>query len=124
MSPYIEDAVLIRDSRGDEIVLDNLPLKVERTLGYQLNNVYGRPQRQGEPGPDDHQFDSTNTQRNWLSGALVRESQEAADVGKFWDALAWTQTRGALGHALKVVRLTLPDDAPVGPCIPLGRLED
>lgn len=124
MSPHIEDAVLVMDSRGDEVVLDNVPLKVERTIGYQLNNVYARANRQGEPGPDDHTFDTTNTQRNWLAGCLVRESQEAADIGKFWDSFAWTQTRGALGQPLKVTKLTLPDDAPVGPCVPLGRLED
>ena len=124
LNGHVEDATLIRSSIGDEIVLDNVPLKVERLLGYQLSNVYGRGQRQGEPGPDDHQYDATNTQRNWLSGCLVRESQEAADIGKYWTGHAWTQTRGALGHALKVVRLRLPADAPPGPCIPLGRLED
>lgn len=119
------DATLIREwIEGDQIVLDNMPLRVAGGVSYQLSNTYGRKQQQGEPGPDDHQFNSTHTQRTWVSGQLVRDSQESSDIGKWWRGHAWTQTRGALGHALRVWKIPLPADAPSGPVTPLGRLGD
>jgi hypothetical protein len=123
--PYAPDAVLIREwIEGEEIVLDNVPIRVEGGVGYQLANAFGRKQQQGEPGPDDHMFNSTHTQRTWVSGQLVRDLQEDADVGKYWRGHAWTQTRGAMGHALKVVKIPLPDSAPIGPCYPLDKIND
>lgn len=119
------DAVLIREwIEGESIVLDNVPLRVSSGISYQLSNTYGRKQQQGEPGPDDHQFNSTHTQRTWVSGQLVRDSQENSDIGKWWRGHAWTQTRGALGHALRVWKIPLPEDAPIGPVTPLGRMGD
>jgi hypothetical protein len=102
------DVTLIeRWIEGTEIVLDNIPMNVTGGIGYQLNNVYGTKQRQGEPGPDDHPYNSTHTQRSWVQGQLVKNLQEAADVAKYWRGHAWTQTRGQLGHALKVEQLTI-----------------
>jgi hypothetical protein len=119
------DETLIREwIEGEQIVLDNVPLRVAGGVSYQLSNTYGRKQQQGEPGPDDHQFNSTHTQRTWVSGQLVRDLQENADVGKYWRGHAWTQTRGALGHALRVWKIPLPPGAPSGPVTPLGRMDD
>lgn len=122
---YVEDATLIQDFiEGQQISLDNVHIRVEGGVGYQLTNLFGRKQQQGEPGPDDHQYNSTTTQRTWVSGQLVRDAQEKADVGKYWKGHAWTQTRGALGHALKVQKISLPPYAAPGPVFPLGRLGD
>ena len=122
---YVSEQTLIREwIEGEEIVLDNIPIRVEGGVGYQLGNAFGRKQQQGEPGPDDHPFNSTHTQRTWVSGQLVRDLQEDADVGKYWKGHAWTQTRGALTHALKVNRIPLPDSAPLGPVYPLDRMGD
>ena len=102
------DVTLIeRWIEGTEIVLDNIPMNVTGGIGYQLNNVYGTKQRQGEPGPDDHPYNSTHTQRSWVQGQLVKNLQEAADVAKYWRGHVWNQTRGQLGHALKVEKLTI-----------------
>ena len=123
--PWLDDATLIREwSYGDEIVLDNVPLRVERGYGYQLTNTYGRRSIQGEPGPGDHPHNSEHIQRSWTGGLLVRDLQETADTTKGWDGDAWLQTRGALGAGLKVFKLTLPPGAPAGPCYPLDRMGD
>jgi hypothetical protein len=122
---YLTDATLIREwIEGDQIILDNVPLRVERGYGYSLTNVYGRKEQHGEPGPEDHQYTSTNTQRTWLGGQLRRDAEETGETGRWWKGHAWTQTRGALGHALKVDRIGLPEDAPLGQVVPLGRLGD
>ena len=121
--PYLEEATLIREwIEGDEIVLDNVPMMVERGVGYSLTNTYGRKTQHGEPGPDDHQYNSTNTQRTWMSGQLRRDSQETAETGRYWQGHAWVHTRGGLGHALKVDKVSFPADAPEGQVVPLDRL--
>ena len=123
--PDLEDEILISEwIEAGRVVLDNIPMWVEGGVGYQLANVYGTKQRQGEPGPDDHPYNSTHTQRTWVSGQLVRDLQEAADVGKYWNAHAWTQTRGQLGHALKVDRIPLPEGVPGGMLVPHCNLND
>lgn len=123
MSTYMDDLVLIQEwVEGSQIALDNVHLRIEGGVGYQLTNLFGRKTLEGEPGPDDHQYNSGNTQRTWNAGQLVKHAQEKADVGKYWRGHAWSQTRGALGHALKVQRVALPSYAPPGPVYPLGRL--
>ena len=118
------EAVLIEEwIEAAEIVLDNVPLRVEGGIGYQLNNVYGTKQRQGEAGPNDHPYNSTHTQRSWVQGQLVKHLQEAADVAKYWRGHVWNQTRGQLGHALKVEQITLPTETPPGITPRRGRPE-
>jgi len=120
---YLENATLIKEFiEGDQIVLDNVPMRVERGVGYQLSNAYPRKTQQGDPGPDDHPYNSTNTQRTWVNGCLVRDSEEAADVGNWWDGLAWTQTKGQLSAPLRVIRLDPGPDDPGGMTVPHVRM--
>lgn len=105
------DAILEQKwEAGVQIRLNNVPMEIRGGIGYQLTNVYPRPERQGEPGPADHPFNATHTQRTWVSGQLHRDLQEAADIGVYWNALAWIQNRGKLGAALKVRTIPLPPD--------------
>lgn len=107
------DAILEqRWEAGTQIRLNNVPMEIQGGIGYQLTNVYPRPERQGEPGPADHPFNATHTQRSWVSGQLHRDLQEAADIAVYWDGLAWVQNRGKLGAALKIRKIDLPVDAP------------
>lgn len=123
VSSYVDDAKLIEEwIESTQIVLDNIPFIVQGGIGYQLNNVYGTKNRQGESGPDDHPYNSTHTQRSWVQGQLVKHLQEAADVAKYWRGHVWNQTRGQLGHALKVERLQIPAGTPEGMVVPHDRL--
>lgn len=109
-------------AKGDEIVLDNVPMHVEGGIGYQLTNVYPRPERSGEPQPADHPYNATHTQRTWVQGQLRRDLIEPADVGVYWDGLAWTFTRGKLGARLKVVKIPEPVGWPGGMVTPHKRV--
>ena len=117
---YVEESKLIEQwIEGSEIVLDNIPMVIEGGVGYTLQNVYGRNQRFGEPGPDDHPYNTTYTQRSWVGGLLIHDSIITRDFTKGWDGDAWTQTRGALGAGLAVDQIPLPDDSPGGVVTPL-----
>ncbi len=125
MDSYLDNSTLIEEwiERG-QIVLDNVPMEIEGGVGYQLSNVHGRNQRFGEPGPDDHPYNSTFTQRSWLGGLLVHDSIEAKDFAKGWDGDAWVQTKGALGPGLLVSQIPLPEGSVAGACTPHIRLGD
>ncbi len=123
MPTYLDDSTLIEHwIEGQQIVLDNVPLTVEGGVGYTLQNVYGRNQRFGEPGPDDHPYSTTYTQRSWIGGLLVHDSVINRDFTKGWDGDAWVQTRGGLGAGLSVDRINLPVGNPGGAVTPLERL--
>lgn len=116
------DTTLITEwAEGDSIVLDNVPLVIQRGIGYDLTNIYGRPERQGAPGPADHPYNTSYTQDAWTGGQLVRKLK-ANTVGKYWDGDAYTEATGALGHGLKVEELTMPTDSPGGQVMPLGMI--
>lgn len=123
MASYLDDSTLIEQwIEGQEIVLDNIPMVVEGGVGYTLQNVYGRNQRFGEPGPDDHPYNTTYTQRSWLGGYLIHDSLISRDFTKGWTGDAWVQTRGALGAGLKVSQIPLPTGSLGGMVTPLGRM--
>jgi hypothetical protein len=124
MPPYLDDSTLIEEwIEGSQIVLDNIPLVIEGGTSYNLQNVYGRNQRFGEPGPDDHPYNTTYTQRSWIGGLLIHDSLISRDFTKGWDGDAWVQTRGALGAGLEVHQIALPVGAPAGACTPLVSMD-
>lgn len=78
------------------VVLNNVRLKVEGTIGWDLANSYGRKIQQGDPGPDDHPLNSTIIQNSWTGGIGTKKSKGDETRGNSWWSTMWMQTENML----------------------------
>ena len=85
-----------REAGEGEVLLNNVAIPIEGPIGWDLLNSYGRKIQQGDPGPDDHQLDSTITQASWTGGIGTRKYRGDDSRGNSWFSTMWMQTVDAL----------------------------
>lgn len=76
-----------------EVILNNIPFKVEGMVGFEMTNIYGRKVQQGDPGPDDHPVNSTIPVADQIGGMGTFLYRGEEDRGNCWDSDLWLDTR-------------------------------
>ena len=80
-----------RRAKQGHVILNDIMLKLSSPITMELVNIIGRKENQGEPGPDDHPFNSSWIQGSWLGGGQIYNSNPASHVDRFWWAEANTE---------------------------------
>lgn len=90
-----------------EVILNNVPLKVNGDIIEELQNIFGRKTQQGDPGPDDHPINSTISQEENTGGMGTLKRRTDEDTGRYWFSTLWTQSRGVLALHPKTQIITV-----------------
>lgn len=98
-----------------EIWLHGRPYRVDREVGFDLANIFGRKVNQGDPGPDDHPTHSTSIQVDWSGGGLVKYMNPASDTGRFHKSTAETQYPNCIALPPKTFEFEAPGNEPGSP---------
>ncbi len=89
-----------------EVILNNVVLPVQGSIGFELVNSYGRQMAQGDPGPNDHPLNSVITQATWTGGIGTKKYKGDDSRGNSWWTTMWDGTENML--SLPVKTFTFP----------------
>jgi hypothetical protein len=88
--------LILRVEQENEVVLNNIPFRVDGTIGFELINNFGRKLQQGDPGPDDHSIDSNISQTEWTGGIGTNLYRGDDSRSNSWFSTLWLQTRDVM----------------------------
>lgn len=98
-------------TQDEEIVLNNVPFRVNGDIGFEIANIYARPIRQGDPEPADHPVDSTITQESHQGGIGTLRYKGDEDRGNCWFSTLWMMTNNTLSLPPRSDEYSVGDDS-------------
>jgi hypothetical protein len=97
---------------ANEVILNNVVIPIEGTIGYELVNSYGKQMAQGDPGPNDHPLNSVITQATWTGGIGTKKYKGDDSRGNSWWTTLWDGTENQLTLGPRSVEFPAAEYAP------------
>lgn len=108
----------------NKVELAGVILQVRGAVNEEFVGAYARKIVQGDPGPDDHPFNSTFIQRDWEGGGQILIGNPSTDYQRFWWSTCGTEwpqaiilpplTREYTGPAGETASPVILGDFPLG----------